>query len=232
MPLFAAAAGGLLLHVVLHGAADDPPSKLSQRVLELASLVAGLVLIPALGGGHDHDHPGHVEHGPETGFFVDLLALTEQAAPLLAVGLLVVLALPAKGAEQRLLRFDFVALRSLPWSALGVVTAAALETVLGLGPLAGLGRGWVAVWIALSVAVPTLQGLPDARSLRTSAAMLGLTLAIVATGFALAVTSTEQLGGAVALAALALVVLRIALLSGVREIFAHLHPTSHGEHHG
>lgn len=101
-PWLAAAAGGLLLHVVSHGWAPDGPPTLVGHVMDFAALVAAGALFMFGGGEHHHGHGDGAEHdlGEFRHEMVEaLLDLGLTAAPMLLLGLMIAALLQAQGSR-------------------------------------------------------------------------------------------------------------------------------------
>jgi hypothetical protein len=221
-----AVTAGLLLHVVLHGIDVAPPRTRGARLLELAAFAVGAVIPVAVGHEHHEAHP----HG--TG----AEALTPRAlaaAPALAIGIGVAALVSARRGAGFLARLDPLLPRVVPFALFGMVVLAAFSP--DAGPIA-----WPSVVAAAACAIPAYlidrgtAGLGAlVRAAVVFAAAVGLSVGAGMTGVDPAIL------GAMAIFTLAAVLLRAALVFGVREVFGailplHDHAPGHaheGHHH-
>ncbi len=210
--------GGLLLHVVLHGIEVAPPRSAGSRVAELVAFVAGAA-VPALVG---HEHAGESSHASGA----DAIApIALAAAPALAIGLGVAALVSVRQRDGFLSRIDPLLPRVVPFALFGMVALAAFAPHTSTS-------AWASLVAAAACAVPVYlldrgtSGLGAlARAALVFAAAAGLSMVVDLTGLDPVVL------GATAVLTLAALVLRGALLVGVRAVFGALLPLHHHDDH-
>ncbi len=213
-----AAAGGLLLHVVLHDVEAAPAATPVTRAIELVCFGVGAA-IPAL--------VGHPEHRPSS-MSAGLVELALAAAPALAVGVAVAAAVSARRGAGYLARLDPLLPRVLPLALLGAVVLLAVPALEAGGP-------WAALLAAAAIAVAAFVVNREVGGLGALARAVVVFAGATAVPFALGRVGIDPTWfGAGAIAALAAVALRVCLIHGVRALFGALLPLHHhastGEH--
>lgn len=217
-PWVSAITAGLLLHVVLHGIEAAPPRSAAARVIELASFAAG-AMVPML-AGHEHHESGH-----EPGWH-SLLPLALAAAPALTNGLAAAALVSVRRGESFLARLDPLIPRVVPFALFGMIVLAALAPHTN-------SSAWAVLVAAVACAIPAYlvdRGPSGVRALARAgvvfAVAVGMSLGMGLTGL------SPVLLGAAAVVTLLLLVIRGALVIGVRAVFGPLLPLhEHGGEH-
>lgn len=210
---------GLLLHVVLHGIEASPPRSATARLLELASFAVGAMVPMVLG----HEHHDGAEAQPR---LESLLPLALAAAPALAIGLAVASLVSLKRGESYLAKLDPLVPRVVPFALFGMVAVGALAP--------SSGSAWAVLAAGAASAVPAFL-VERGRSGLGALARAGVVFAgAVGLSLGLGLTGVDPVAlGATAILSLGLVVVRGALVVGVRALFGALLPLHEhdDEHH-
>lgn len=211
-----AVTAGLLLHVVLHGIDVAPPSTSGARAVELAAFALGaaIPMVAGHGAGDAHDHGGGIGA---------LVPIALAVAPALAVGIAVAALVSARRGASYLARVDPLLPRVMPLALFGMVVLAAFAHRSSHFVLP-------AVVAATACAVPAYlidrgaNGVGAlARAAVVFASAVGLSVGAGMTGIDPAVL------GAIAILTLGAVVVRAALVMGIRCVFGALLPLH--DHH-
>lgn len=216
-----AVTAGLLLHVVLHGIEASPPRSAVARVLELGSFALGAMVPMVL--GHEHHEGGAPERS-----FESLLPLALAAAPALAIGLAVAGLVSVRRGESYLARLDPLVPRVVPFALFGMVV---------VGALAPAGSAWAILAAGVACAVPAYlvdRGASGVGALVRAGVVFG---GAVGASLGLGLTGVDPVVlGATAILTLGAIVIRGALVVGVRALFGallplHEHDDDHHQHH-
>ncbi len=206
-----AVTAGLLLHVVLHGIDVAPPITSAARAGELVAFALGAAIPVVAGHGASDAH----DHGGGIGA---LLPIALAVAPALVVGIAVAALVSARRGTSYLTRFDPLLPRVMPLALFGMVVLAAFAHRTSHFV-------WPAVVAAIACAVPAFlidRGANGVGALVRAAVVfasaVGLSVGAGMTGVDPAVL------GAMAILTLAAVVVRAALVIGIRAVFGALLP--------